>query len=1253
MSVPVNQLPNLPAINPNDTVVADTGTGTYTSAFSQLATWLAQNAVAYVVGPALGGSQGTGTINVSGGYFVNGNPILQQLSSPQGTLAIGSPTAGVVTADVSSTLLQSINNVLPGVYLFAGLPAASQYPNTIAVTSDQSVVASYNENWVQLYNPQTSGPTITTATFQTPVAQNSTGPAITLNGTGGTLPYTFAEVLKIGNNTVSLSGNVATFGTSTVESTVAVFLITDAKGMSSTAFVVQPITATVSPAATPVISVATGTYTGSQTVAITDTTGSASIYYTLNGSVPTAASTLYTGPLTITSTTTIKAIAIASGYTNSAVATSTLTIVQNSSYVNPMGINWGSANFSEENFPIFRNHIRSSQLGKGSVNAAGWPVCSNIVSVGTLTGTATAGSYSGVALTGGSGTGATATVVIGSGGTVSSVSISNGGSSYVVGDTLGFAVTGGSGTCVVTSCQFQLVLWQGHNVPVWLTNATAAVPFKCGFPGNGSETITSFLCTISAPVYANGAWTFDLYGVAPTDGSFNVAVSITVVGGASTGTTNIYAYLPNYPPAPGTTIDTITSGTIGTGAGGCFTTEAITHWKQYYGLKTEITCNVWENCRQGVGSTGTNPNIHNTSNFQFLVNGSRRNINLASNFALGATSANLALPFNDVTGLYGLAPDNATPSSGPNGMQVATCTKGSTTINFAAPTTVATTGLTLQYNIETYPFQWMLEFCAACNISIYHNLPTMGDGPNYSPGTYALDCVNAFLAKKAANPSWTGKLFLCIGNELWNIGVTLAPSLINRQLVVLTGLGAAASRDAQSQLMAIFYYNLAAVINSASGGAAAFANGTIQVVAEEQQTNGGAYRQNQMLTYLTGTSPGLGVPVAQVKNYVQWLSQAPYVAPTFPSGPTNNWNQKGGVLTTLTLAAPLASGATSGNLTYPWSPVNDFGDPGPYTVTFANATADVVQMTFSGATATDRTVVSWTPPLTSAVSSSQLNLTITLPTEAQVIAALLRQAPIQPLESACENEAVLAFHYGLGLSVYEAGADLNGFGQFSGNSVNLAIGASIVDTTISPSMTDVYKAYYQAVLDSGVSLIWHFHSGISFDSLRTGNYAGAGDFLALSYLTTGNPVTSANSPVLAGIQTFMAAYTPKRNYVPAGGGSISGANYTNNYNGVFPQIANRGLMPYGGTGLPYIVNFEKAGNYSVSVTTAGSGTATSIFEYGNQATGYIAVSNSVTVPGGATTVMGTMTAVKGPNYVLFGKNGTTPYTYNSITFTPA
>ena len=76
---------------------------------------------------------------------------------------------------------------------------------------------------------------------------------------------------------------------------------------------------------TPVISVSQ--VDGASTVSIT-ATNSKKIYYTLDGSDPTAESTLYTEPFELTTETTVKAFATGDGYTDSQIAEKLVTIVQ-------------------------------------------------------------------------------------------------------------------------------------------------------------------------------------------------------------------------------------------------------------------------------------------------------------------------------------------------------------------------------------------------------------------------------------------------------------------------------------------------------------------------------------------------------------------------------------------------------------------------------------------------------------------------------------------------------------------------------------------------------------------------------------------------------------------------------------------------------------------------------------------------------------------------------------------------------------
>ncbi|MFZ0394427.1 MAG: chitobiase/beta-hexosaminidase C-terminal domain-containing protein [Terracidiphilus sp.] len=88
-------------------------------------------------------------------------------------------------------------------------------------------------------------------------------------------------------------------------------------------FTIEPVVAT------PAFAPAGGTYGSEQHVALTDKTGGATIYFTLDNSTPPTSPTSkkYTAKIAISKTTTINAVAVAPGYISTPVVSSTYTIV--------------------------------------------------------------------------------------------------------------------------------------------------------------------------------------------------------------------------------------------------------------------------------------------------------------------------------------------------------------------------------------------------------------------------------------------------------------------------------------------------------------------------------------------------------------------------------------------------------------------------------------------------------------------------------------------------------------------------------------------------------------------------------------------------------------------------------------------------------------------------------------------------------------------------------------------------------------
>ncbi|PTM07786.1 MAG: hypothetical protein DA443_09470, partial [Bacteroidetes bacterium] len=95
-------------------------------------------------------------------------------------------------------------------------------------------------------------------------------------------------------------------------------------------------------AETPVFSPNGGTFQGSVDVTITSATEGATIYYTTDGSDPSTSSTEYTGPVTLSASATMKAIAGGVGFRSSEIAEANFTIQSNLTFTLPISVSDGA-----------------------------------------------------------------------------------------------------------------------------------------------------------------------------------------------------------------------------------------------------------------------------------------------------------------------------------------------------------------------------------------------------------------------------------------------------------------------------------------------------------------------------------------------------------------------------------------------------------------------------------------------------------------------------------------------------------------------------------------------------------------------------------------------------------------------------------------------------------------------------------------------------------------------------------------------
>jgi len=237
--------------------------------------------------------------------------------SPAAGTYTTSQTVTISDSTSGATIYYTTNGTTPttssSVYSGPITVSASETLEAIAVetgyTTSQAATAAYTITPV-LPAPTFSPVAGSYTTSQTVTISDSTAGTTIYYTTNGTTPTTSSSVY---------SAPVTVSASETLEA-IAVKTGYTNSSVATAAYVIAPIL----PA--PTFLPAGGTYATSQSVTISDSTAGTTIYYTTNGTTPTTSSSVYNSPITVSTSETLKAIAVEAGYTNSSVATATYTI---------------------------------------------------------------------------------------------------------------------------------------------------------------------------------------------------------------------------------------------------------------------------------------------------------------------------------------------------------------------------------------------------------------------------------------------------------------------------------------------------------------------------------------------------------------------------------------------------------------------------------------------------------------------------------------------------------------------------------------------------------------------------------------------------------------------------------------------------------------------------------------------------------------------------------------------------------------
>ena len=243
------------------------------------------------------------------------------------TISWTPPAAITYPAPLTTTQLDASDTVA-GTFIYK--PVAG----TVLLPGTQTLAVSFSPTDTAHYAPQN-----TTVQLQV----NKGTQTVTISPAAGT--YNTPQTVTISDSVsgaviyYTINGSTPTTGSPVYSGPITVTGVETVKAIATAGSYYLPSAVTtaayVTPPATPTFSPAGGSYIGTQTVTLSDASPSSTIYFTTDASTPTTGSTVYSSPLTISATTTVRAMAASPYAANSAVANGIYTILIPAAMISP------------------------------------------------------------------------------------------------------------------------------------------------------------------------------------------------------------------------------------------------------------------------------------------------------------------------------------------------------------------------------------------------------------------------------------------------------------------------------------------------------------------------------------------------------------------------------------------------------------------------------------------------------------------------------------------------------------------------------------------------------------------------------------------------------------------------------------------------------------------------------------------------------------------------------------------------------